>query len=286
MKMAEKKEKFNIYEIVTDKIIEKLEQGIIPWRKPWVGQSGPAVNWKSGKAYRGVNVMLLEPGEYITFKQCQEAGGKVRKGAKSNMVVFWKWIEKEDKASGDIEKLPLLRFYNVFNINQCEGIESKRNEDVPEFEHDPLEEAENIFKGYINSPTYSFDSGIGAWYKPGTDHINVPPMKDFPKLEEYYCTLFHEIVHSTGHTSRLNREGVAGTHKFGSQDYSKEELIAEIGASMLTQFAGISDITIDNSVAYIQSWIKKLKDDKTMIVKAGAKAQNAVDYVLNVKWEN
>lgn len=275
----------NIYEMVTNKIIEKLEQGIVPWRKPWVGKSGPAVNWKTQKAYRGINVMLLEPGEYVTFKQAQEAGGKVKKGAKSEIVVFWKWLEKEDKESGDIEKIPMLRYYRVFNINQCEGIKSKRNEDVQEFEHDPIEEAENIVKGYMNQPSISWESGIGAFYQPGRDHVNVPPMKDFPKIEEYYCTFFHELIHSTGHSSRLNREGITEIARFGSQTYSKEELVAEIGASMLTGLAGFSDVTFDNSAAYIQSWLKQLKDDKTLVVKAGAQAQKAADHILGVKFE-
>lgn len=273
----------NIYEMVTDRIIEQLEKGVVPWRKPWISKSGPAVNWKTQKAYRGINVMLLEPGEYLTFKQVQEAGGKVKKGSKSHIVVFWKWLEKEE--NGEVEKIPLLRYYNVFNINQCEGIESKRNENLPEFEHNPIEEAENIVNGYINSPTVSFNSGDGAWYQPGMDHVNVPPMKDFPKAEEFYCTYFHELVHSTGHSKRLNRDGITGTHRFGSNDYSKEELVAEIGASMLTGFAGISDVTFDNSASYIQSWLSKLKDDKTLVVKAGAQAQKAVDYILGVKWE-
>ncbi|KAB2328963.1 DUF1738 domain-containing protein [Cytobacillus depressus] len=273
-----------IYEMVTNKIIEKLEAGTVPWRKPWVGKSGSARSWKTQKSYRGINTLLLEPGEYITFKQVQEAKGKVKKGAKSEIVVFWKWLEKENE-EGETEKIPLLRFYKVFNINQCEGIESKWNEDIQEFEHDPIEEAENIIKGYMNKPSLSWQSGIGAFYQPGNDHVNVPPMKDFPKVEEYYCTMMHELIHSTGHKSRLNREGVTGTLKFGSQTYSKEELIAEIGATMLNGIAGFSEVTFDNSVAYIQSWLNKLKNDKTLIVKAAANAQRAVDHILGVSWD-
>lgn len=273
----------NVYEIVSTKIIEQLEKGVVPWKKPWVGQKGPAVNWKTQKAYRGINVLLLEPGEYLTFKQVKEAGGRVIKGARSHIVVFWKWLEKEE--DGKIEKIPLLRYYNVFNINQCEGIESKRNEDIPEFEHDPIQEAENIIKGYINSPTVTFFSGDGAWYQPHNDQVNVPPMKDFPRIEEFYNTYFHELVHSTGHSRRLNRQGVTGRHRFGSNDYSKEELVAEIGASMLTGFAGISNETFDNSVAYIQSWLNELKNDKTLIVKAAGQAQKAVDYIMGVSYK-
>ncbi|CCW08357.1 MULTISPECIES: ArdC-like ssDNA-binding domain-containing protein [Bacillus] len=213
----------NVYEIVTNKIIEKLEQGTVPWQKPWINGK-VAVNWKTQKPYRGINTMLLDSGEYLTFKQVQEAKGKVKKGAKSEIVVFWKWLEKEDKVSGDVEKIPMLRYYKVFNINQCEGIESKRKEEET-FEHNLIEEAENIVKGYINSPSLSWNSGR-AFYQPIMDHVNVPTMKDFTKVEEYYSTLFHEFIHSTGHSNRLHRDGItSATAHFGSEEYSKEELV-------------------------------------------------------------
>lgn len=213
----------SVYEIVTNKIIEKLEQGTVPWKKPWVNENA-AVNWKTQKPYRGINTMLLDPGEYVTFKQVQEAKGKVKKGAKSEIVVFWKWIETENKDTGQKEKIPLLRYYRVFNINQCEGIESKRQEEET-FEHDPIEEAENIIKGYINSPSFSYNSGR-AYYQPSIDHINIPPMKDFRQVEEYYSTFFHELTHSTGHTSRLKRSGItSATAHFGSEEYSQEVLL-------------------------------------------------------------
>lgn len=269
----------NIYEMVTDKIIEKLESGVIPWRKPW--RNGGAVNWKSQKAYRGINCMLLEDGEYATFKQITEAGGKVKKGAKSQFVVFWKWIEKEE--NGKTEKIPFLRYYNVFNIlTQVDGLESKREEET--YDHDPIEMCENIIKGYINKPSM-YNLRDGAWYKPFTDQLNVPPIADFPHVEEYYATTFHEMIHSTGHPSRLNREGITTTVKFGSETYSKEELVAEIGAAMLSGVAMIDISTFDNSVSYIQSWLKALKNDKTLLVKAGAQSQRAVDYILGTKFE-
>ncbi|MED1205609.1 ArdC family protein [Heyndrickxia acidicola] len=271
----------NIYEMVTNQIIEKLEQGIIPWRKPWV--NGGAVSWKTQKPYRGINTMLLMEGEYATFKQIKETGGEVKKGEKGNIVVFWKWIEKENE-SGKIEKIPFLRYYKVFEINsQCEGLESKKK--AKTFEHDPIQKCEEIYKGYINSPSYSFYPQ-GAWYKPSEDHINVPPMKDFMKAEEFYSTLFHEMVHSTGHKGRLNRDGItSATAHFGSEDYSKEELVAEMGSSMLCGVAGIQQRTIENSAAYIKSWLRALEDDKTLLVKAGAQAQKATDYILGIKFE-
>lgn len=270
----------SIYEMVTNRIIEKLEQGIIPWRKPWV--NGGAVNWKTQKAYRGINTMLLDEGEYATFNQIKEAGGKVKKGAKSSFIVFWKWLEKED--NGEIEKIPFLKYYRVFEINtQVEGLQSKRA--AKTFDHDPIEAAEKVYKGYINGPRFTFEQK-GAWYKPSLDLINVNPIKDFTKAEEFYSTLFHEMIHSTGHTSRLNRDGITGTVKFGSQDYSKEELVAEFGASMLCGVAGIENRTIENSTAYIQSWLKQLKNDKTLLVKASSQAQKAADYILGTTFES
>jgi antirestriction protein ArdC len=268
--------KKSVYDMITEKIIEKLEKGVIPWRKPWI--NGGAVNWKTQKAYRGINTFLLDAGEYATFNQIKEAGGKIKKGEKSHMVVFWKWLEKEDKESGEIEKIPYLRYYRVFEINtQVEGLQSKRQETT--FDHNPIEKAEDIYKGYINAPDYTFQSGKAVYY-PTFDRINCPPMKDFPIVEEYYSTLFHEMVHSTGHKSRLDRAGIT-THNvaFGDEVYSKEELVAELGSSMLCGIAGIDNHTLDNSASYIQSWLRVLKNDRTLIISASQQAQKAVDYI-------
>ncbi|MDP4084700.1 MAG: zincin-like metallopeptidase domain-containing protein [Bacillota bacterium] len=273
-------EKLNVYEIVTQKIIEQLEKGVIPWRKPWVNAN--AVNWVTQKPYRGINTMLLSPGEYATFKQISEAGGKVKKGAKSEIVVFWKWLEKENE-EGKTEKIPLLRFYRVFEINtQVEGLNSKR--EVVTFEHNPVEKGENIHKGYINSPSYSFHSGK-AYYLPGRDHINVPPLKDYKNPHEYYSTLFHEMVHSTGNQSRLARSGILEKASFGDEIYSREELIAEMGAAMLCGVAGIDNSTIENSASYINSWLRALKDDKRLVIQAASQAQKAADYILGTQYQ-
>ena len=271
--------KVNVYEIVTNKIVEQLEKGVIPWRKPWTNAN--AVNWKTQKAYRGINTMLLEPGEYATFKQIAEAGGKVKKDAKSHIVVFWKWLEKENE-EGKKEKIPFLKYYRVFEINtQVEGLQSKRETDT--FDHDPIEKAEDIYKGYINSPDYTFLPGQAVYY-PSLDKINCPPIEDFKVAEEFYSVLFHEMVHSTGHQSRLKRSGItAKAIAFGDEVYSKEELVAEMGAAMLCGVAGIDNHTIENSASYIQSWLRELKDDKRLVVQAAAQAQKASDYILGVK---
>lgn len=270
-----------IYEMITNQIIEKLEAGTVPWKKPFT--NGIPRNWKTQKPYRGINLFLLDGGgEYATFKQIKEAGGKVKRGSKSQIVIFWKMLDIEDQETEEKKKVPMLRYYRVFKIGeQTDGLEPKQ--EFEKYEHDPIEEAEKIKDNYFNAPSYSFNSG-GAWYKPFEDHINVPPKEDFEDIHEYYSTLFHEMIHSTGHESRLNREGIVKHNRFGSKDYSKEELVAELGASMLCGITGISNETIDNSASYINSWLQKLKDDKTLIVKAGQQAQKASDYIQGIKF--
>ncbi|WNC17936.1 zincin-like metallopeptidase domain-containing protein [Brevibacillus brevis] len=271
-----------IYEMVTERIMKMLEQGVIPWRRPWVVNA--AVSWKTQTPYRGINTLLLPAGEYATWKQITEAGGHVKKGEKAHIVVFWRWLEVEDEETGDKEKVPFLRYYSVFEINtQCEGLESKRGE--ISFEHDPIAEAENIVNGFADAPEIYFSSGR-AYYVPAKDYISVPPINDYPKKEEYYSTLFHEMIHSTGHKNRLNRPGIETVAAFGDEVYSKEELVAEIGAAMLCAKAGIDNSTIENSASYIGSWLRALKNDKKLVVQAAGLAQKGVDYILGVKYED
>lgn len=270
-----------VYEMVTDVIIEKLKEGTIPWRKPFV--NGVAVNWKTQKEYRGINIMLLEPGEYATFKQIKEAGGKVKKGEKSSIVVFWKMLDIEDEKTGEKERVPLLRYYRVFKIGeQTEGIEPKRKQQY--YKHNEIEKAKEIIENYIGKPTIGHKNN-GAYYQPFHDHVNVPPKSSFPKLHDFYNVLFHELIHSTGHASRLNREGITNFDKFGSNRYSKEELVAEVGATMLSSIVGIERQTIDNSASYINSWLRALENDKTLIVKASQQAQKACDYIQGISYE-
>ncbi|MHA7584744.1 antirestriction protein [Chryseobacterium mucoviscidosis] len=277
--MAAKKTKKTVYEIVTERILQLLAAGVVPWRRPWVVNG--AVNWLTQRPYRGINTLLLPPGEYATYKQITEAGGSVE-GAKSQIVVFWRWLEKEDADTGEAEKIPMLRYYRVFDIKDCKGIKSKRKE--VSFEHDPIAEAEAILNGYADAPPIGFASGR-ACYMPGPDKVSVPPLQDYPKAEEYYSTLFHELAHSTGHRNRLNRPGIEEYAAFGDENYSKEELIAEISAAMLCASCGIDNSTIENSAAYIHSWHRKLKSDPTLIVKAAGQAQKATDYILGTTFE-
>jgi len=273
----------DIYAAVTERIIEQMEQGIIPWQKPWISNS-KAVSHATGKPYSLLNQMLLgRPGEYLTFKQCQEAGGHVKKGEKSSVVVFWKWIEQEDEETGETKEIPFLRYYNVFHIDQCEGIQAQYTTES----HFPdgastVETAQEIIYDYLEREgvKLTHSEGDRAFYRPSTDEIILPLRKQFVSTAEYYGTVFHELTHSTGHPSRLNRlDKVAA---FGSDVYSKEELVAQIGAAALINHIGLETSTsFSNNAAYIQNWLSVLKGDKRFIVSAAGKAEKAVNLILN-----
>ena len=273
----------DIYAEITARIIDQMENGIIPWQKPWVA-NGKAISHATGKAYSLLNQMLLgRPGEYLTFKQCQEAGGRVRKGEKSSMVVFWKWIEQEDEETGETKEVPFLRYYNVFHIDQCEGITAKYTQEstFPDGAS-TVEYAQDIIYDYLGREAVKLNhqEGDRAFYRPTTDEIVLPIRKQFVSTAEYYSTLFHELAHSTGHPSRLNRlDKIAA---FGSDVYSKEELVAEIGAAALVNHCGLETSTsLRNNAAYIQNWLQVLKGDKRFIVSAAGKAEKAVNLILN-----
>lgn len=275
-------EKIDVYAIVRDRLIAQLEQGVIPWRRPWA-TTGTPINAVSKRPYRGINLFLL-PRDYadnrwVSFKQAGDLGGKVRKGEKSSLVVFWKPIEVDDDKTGRKKTIPLLRYYNVFNVEQCEGLKLPAIEQGEPF--DPIEEAERIVAEMPNAPTIRH-SGDHAFYQPATDSITLPKRKSFKNASEYYSTLFHELTHSTGHKSRTDRHAEVSSFRFGCEDYSKEELVAEFGAAFLCATSNISNEgTERNSVAYLQSWIKALRNaDRMTVVSAASKAQRAAEYVL------
>ncbi len=264
----------DVYKIVTEKILAELDKGEVPWRKPW--KIHPAMNWASGKTYRGMNRFLLDPGEYLTFKQAKDAGGHVKKGETGHLVIFYKLILVDDKGKpGEKKSVPWLQYYTVFEVSQCEGIERKHQVNA---NHDPISSAVEIVKGYKNPPELRHD-GKGASYNPSSDRITMPPVRTFSTMEEYYSTLFHECGHSTGHVDRLARKGVTDTQGFGTDPYAQEELIAEMAAAMLCGVAGIGN-TIENSAAYIAGWKKRIAQDEKVIVKSAAAAQKAADYIL------
>jgi len=271
----------DLYQEVTNRIMEQLENGLIPWRKPWISV-GNAISHATGKPYSLLNQMLLgRPGEYVTFNQCQQEGGKVRKGEKSQMVVFWKWIETEDEETGEKKELPFLRYFNVFHIDQCEGLKAKYTQELPQTSADADQTAEAIIADYIqrSGVRLTHCEGDRAFYQPLTDSITLPLRAQFRETAEYYSTAFHELTHSTGHTSRLDR--LEKTAFFGSEAYSKEELIAEIGAATLVNHAGLETTdSFRNNAAYIQNWLSVLQNDKRFIVSAAGKAEKAVNMIL------
>lgn len=273
----------DIYAEITARIITEMEKGVIPWEKPWIARGG-AVSHATGKRYSLLNQMLLgRAGEYLTFKQVQQEGGKVKKGEKASMVVFWKFIEQEDEETGEKKQVPFLRYYSVFHIDQCEGLEAKHMNSLP-LTANADEAAENIITAYVkrSGVRVKHQEGDRAFYQPSSDSITLPLLAQFAETAEYYSTAFHELTHSTGHSSRLNRlEKVAF---FGSEAYSKEELVAEIGAAALVNHAGLETAhSFRNSAAYVQNWLKVLKDDKRFIVSAAGKAEKAVSLILGAE---
>ena len=270
-----------IYKMVTDRIIEQLENGVIPWRQPWKETEGPK-NIVSKKAYRGMNYFLLAHMAdewYLTFNQAKQLGGRIKKGASALPVIFWKMLQVEDAKSGEIKTVPFLRYYNVFALSDTEGIECPKKEDIGLREFSPIYEAQRIIGDMPNQPTIQH-GGNRAVYRPSSDTVTLPVPESFSSAEEYYCTAFHELVHSTGHKSRLHRDELVTDARFGSHAYSKEELTAEMGAAFLSGHAGFAHVTLDNSAAYIRGWLNRLRNDHKLLIQAAGKAQKAADYII------
>lgn len=274
---------FDIYAAVTDRIIRQMEQGIIPWNKPWGGVSSGAYSGTTGKPYSLLNQMLLnKPGAYYTFGQIQKLGGKVRKDERSQLIVFWKQIpvKEQDGQTGEIKTavVPMLRYYNVFHIDQSEGLIPP---DTAPKEISTNPEAENIVNEYLLRSGVELRHQVSdeAYYAPSLDRVVLPTTDQFSSTAEYYSTAFHELAHSTGHQSRLNR--LKATAHFGSESYSKEELVAEITAAALMNHTGLeTGSTFRNSTAYIQSWLSALRKDKRLIVAASGAASKAFEYIV------
>jgi antirestriction protein ArdC len=256
-----------------------LERGQVPWRKPW--RTLPPANLITKKPYRGINVFLLGFAGYgsqfwLTFNQAKQLGGNVRRGEHGTKIVFWKFDTRETETqNGEIEerKFAFLRYFTVFNLEQTEGLKALL-ELPPAF---PIESAESIVRAMPNPP--AFEQDFRAAYIPPKDTITMPCRTAFDSQEEYYSTLFHELTHATGHAKRLAREGFDTPQQFGSESYSKEELIAEMGSAMLCGVAGIDQKTLANSAAYLKSWIARLKADSKLVISAASAAQKAADYI-------
>ena len=292
-----------VYERVTERVTELLEQGVVPWQKPWHAKVGPPRNGVSGRYYRGLNVFMLSHAGYespwwFTPKQVNDLGGHIIKGEKISWVHFFKpWLPKGDPAESlevdtdEVEistrRRPILiiRAYKVVNLDQCEGpgVDKFRAKhplaEGPVNDNDPIAACDEIVANMPQRPGIRH-GGDKAFYRPWTDSVHMPRRETFISSEAFYGTLFHELSHSTGHEDRLNRKSLTDGTPFGSPTYSREELVAEMGAAFLCAMAGIEDPTIQNSASYIHSWLKFLKSDPKALIIAGAQAQKASDFIL------
>ena len=306
---------------IVDRICGLIEEGKpLPWVKPWDRKPNtitivdgfktitvyPTAWNRKGQFYKGANT-YLPVGEYITFNQCQAEGGKVKKGAKGYPVVYWNFIEKKTTDENGEEKkeiIPILKYYTVFNIADCEGLEQKHHPKpkvvkIPVTHEEDVvrdaklnETAESIIADYIKRAGNGFnvrrdEPSDEAYYSPVMDYVKVPMAEQYNNIEEYYSTLFHELGHSTGHTTRLNRfTGSAALAPFGSQDYSREELVAEtVAASVLNAIGLESANSFRNSAAYIKGWASNIKNDPMMYITASTRSQAAFDLIMGVEEE-
>lgn len=278
------------YNVITDRILAQLEKGVVPWRKPWREASCPK-SLVSQKEYRGINLFLLNAAGYaspywLTVHQANGLGARIRKGEHGMPVVFWLWqSELKDPDDGGEptkgkDKPVMCRYYTVFNVEQVENLKIDRallfpQNTGPGFSI-PLAEA--IYQNYQDAPVVK--DGPAAYYQPSLDVVTMPARESFESAEEYYCVLFHELGHSTGHAKRLNREEIATKHGFGSDPYAREELVAEMTAAFLCGHVGIDTVTLDNSASYIAGWKAKLRADNQIVIRAASRAQKAADYII------
>lgn len=281
-KQAEQGARASVYDLITQRIISLMEAGTVPWKKSWnVSLQWPR-NLLTHRPYRGINVFLLlsmcyQSPLWLTFRQANELGGRVRKGEKSCPVVFWKPLEVEGEQKKEQKRqVPVLRVYHLFNLSQCEGLKN-----IPPLSEQlgTLRKPAEIVERMPQRPVIK-QGMTRAFYQPAEDYVGIPYPSQFTSEEEYHCALFHELIHSTGHQSRLNRSSLTESTGFGTDPYCREELVAEIGAAFLCAHAEIAERTVENSAAYIKAWLGRLRSDKKLIVHAAAQAQAAADYIL------
>lgn len=291
MARTTKSEKKDTYQRVTDAIVARLDEGVVPWRKPWA--SFVPMSARSGKPYRGLNHLLLTMEQmdrgfdshfWGTYKRLAEFGAQVRKGERSSMVTFWTFLERKDDP--EKKRVPFLRAYNVFNVEQAEwpdGMPAKWQGVGARPDVDPIASADAAIADYLATGPKLTNGGSRACYSPDLDRVSMPARKSFADAEGYYATLFHELTHSTGHKSRLDRS-LEDIGAFGDPVYSREELVAELGAQMVAATVGIeTPALLDNAAAYIAGWRAKLIDDPKALAWAAGRAQKAADLILSVQ---
>jgi len=296
--------KLNIYEKINQQVIAGLKKSGMAWFKPWKsGQANMPMNYATTNYYRGMNIFMLNAvmmntgwkhNQWMTYKQAQDKGGQVKTGEKSTMVYFFKIGFKDNDtgnfyptrddipAGANIRETFALRYYNVFNIAQTEGLEPIVVEAEDNPDNEPIEVAEKLTKGYLTREKIKFtQDGSGAYYRPSEDQINMPPLDTFCDSDSYYKVLYHEMAHSTGHESRLKRATLMEFTKWGDETYAREELVAEISAMYLVGLQGLEPHdSVMNSQAYIKGWCKQLEDKPRECVTAMQQATKVVDFIL------
>jgi antirestriction protein ArdC len=284
-----------VYERITNRIVDALERGEAPvWQKPWKAGTGRPRSMSTGKPYRGVNVILtamtaMEEGYsspfWATYRQIAEQGGQVRAGEHGTQILLFKdrEVTELDPSTGEAvtKRIPLARAFAVFNACQADGLPEKYYPQ-PGQVVDEISEPQEVLDAYLREgPKLQYVAGDGAHYSPKADTITLPQRSQFRSAEQYYAVAFHEAGHSSGHQSRLNREGIADFDHFGTERYSREELVAQLSSAMLSAETGIANEELEtNDVAYLQSWAQVLRDDPKMIVTAASQAQKAADLIM------
>lgn len=280
-----------VYRIVLEHILAELEKGVVPWRKPWKVDGLAPTSLASRRPYRGINVFLLAARGastpwWLTFRQVQDLGGRIRRGESHTKVVLWRWVDSREEAATEGElatprrsRRPLLRYYRVFNLDQTEGIPAER---IPRLEAPPrVLRAEEVVAGFAGGPTLRHRIGDCAGYSPLSDTVTLPPIEAFATTAGYYGTLFHECVHATGHAKRLARPAFERNlvAPKGSDEYAREELVAELGAAFLCGEAGVEP-DLDQSAAYLEGWRSKISRNPRLLLTAAQQAQRAADLIL------
>jgi antirestriction protein ArdC len=282
-----------LQEQITNLIIAELENGNAPWRMGWNAHGYMPSNLVSAKPYSGINSLVLSivgrkypRGLWLTYNQANQMGGSVKAGEKGVHIVYYSKVTKEDKETGDKSSFALMRSYVVFNVEQCINVKIPAKFDIKREPITPLQATESLLNSYKNSPSIYYSEQGRAYYSPIADSITLPSLAQFDSPAEHAYTLAHELIHSTGHESRLNRweDEDSKPSKFGCDSYAKEELVAELGACMSLSALGV-EVDIPNSSAYIKNWLSALKADKSLIFTASAKASKASDYILGTRVE-
>ena len=285
----------NLYEEITQRIVEQLEKGISPWKSPYFSKTGFPTNFTTRKQYRGINVLLLGSLRFtspffLTFLQAKELGGNVRKGEKGFLVVKYGTYSKGDEQAPEVDerRRGYLKAYTVFHATQVDGIEFPEPQSLPELSiTEKTDRARAIIEGMPKCPPIHEGSALPC-YRPRTDSVHMPAKRYFTDEEAYYSTAFHELAHATGHVSRLARKslmahtGIKTAGDTGQQTYAEEELVAEMAASFLNAHAGIIEEELENSAAYLKGWADTLrrKEAASWVVRAASEGQKACDFIL------